>query len=71
MGDHDDIDLCSGAFWAGDHHAGLTWLRAHDPVHHDGHVWGITRYADVLDVSRRPDVFSNAGGSGPTRARSR
>ena len=22
MGDHDDIDLCSGAFWAGDHHAG-------------------------------------------------
>ena len=68
MGDHDDIDLCSGAFWAGDHHAGLTWLRAHDPVHHDGNVWGITRYADVLDVSRRPDVFSNAGGIRPDQA---
>ena len=68
MGDHDDIDLCSGAFWAGDHHAGLTWLRAHDPVHHDGNVWGITRYADVKDVSRRPDVFSNAGGIRPDQA---
>ena len=65
MAEYDDIDLCSGAFWAGDHHPALTWLRAHDPVHHDGHVWGITRYADVLDVSRRPDVFSNAGGIRP------
>ena len=31
VADHDtrdDIDLCSGAFWAGDHHEALTWLRA-------------------------------------------
>ena len=40
-------------------------MRAHDPVHHDGNVWGITRYADVKDVSRRPEVFCNAGGIRP------
>ena len=67
MAEHDDIDLCSGAFWAGDHHAALTWLRANDPVHHDGNVWGVTRYADVKDVSRRPEVFSNAGGIRPNQ----
>ena len=67
MAEYDDIDLCSGAFWAGDHHAALTWLRANDPVHHDGNVWGVTRYADVKDVSRRPEVFSNAGGIRPNQ----
>jgi cytochrome P450 family 142 subfamily A polypeptide 1 len=67
MAEHDDIDLCSGAFWAGDHHAALTWLRANDPVHHDGNLWGVTRYADVKDVSRRPEVFSNAGGIRPNQ----
>jgi cytochrome P450 family 142 subfamily A polypeptide 1 len=67
MAEHHDIDLCSGAFWAGDHHAALTWLRANDPVHHDGNLWGVTRYADVKDVSRRPEVFSNAGGIRPNQ----
>jgi cytochrome P450 family 142 subfamily A polypeptide 1 len=67
MADHDHIDLCSGAFWAGDHHTALTWMRAHDPVHHDGNVWGVSRYADVKDVSRRPEVFSNAGGIRPNQ----
>lgn len=66
MAEH-DIDLCSGAFWAGDHHAALTWMRANDPVHHDGTLWGISRYADVKDVSRRPEVFSNAGGIRPNQ----
>jgi cytochrome P450 family 142 subfamily A polypeptide 1 len=61
----DDIDLCSGAFWAGDHHAALTWMRANAPVYWDGNVWGVTRYADLKDVSRTPEVFSNAGGIRP------
>ncbi len=64
--DH-DIDLCSGAFWAGDHHTALTWMRAHDPVRHDGNVWGVSRYTDVRDVSRQPEVFSNAGGIRPNQ----
>ena len=68
MADHptrDDIDLCSGAFWAGDHHAPLSWMRANAPVYWDGTVWGVTRYADLKDVSRTPEVFSNAGGIRP------
>jgi cytochrome P450 family 142 subfamily A polypeptide 1 len=67
MPEPSDVDLCSGAFWAGDHHTALTWLRAHDPVHHDGNVWGICRYADVKDVSRQPELFSNAGGIRPNQ----
>jgi cytochrome P450 family 142 subfamily A polypeptide 1 len=63
----DDIDLCSGAFWAGDHHEPLTWMRANDPVFFDGNVWGVTRYADIRDVSRQPEVFSNAGGIRPNQ----
>jgi cytochrome P450 family 142 subfamily A polypeptide 1 len=61
----DDIDLRSGAFWAGDHHEALRWMRAEAPVYWDGAVWGISRYQDVKDVSRNPDVFSSAGGIRP------
>jgi cytochrome P450 family 142 subfamily A polypeptide 1 len=61
----DDIDLCSGAFWAGDHHEALTWMRANAPVYWDGAIWGVSRYADLKDVSRNPEVFSNAGGIRP------
>lgn len=68
MPDHptrDDIELCSGAFWAGDHHEPLTWMRANAPVYFDGTVWGVSRYADVKEVSRQPEIYSNAGGIRP------
>ena len=61
----DDIELCSGTFWAGDHHEALTWMRANAPVYWDGQVWGITRYDDVKAVSKDPATFSNAGGIRP------
>src|SRR4029453_5866549 len=67
-----DLDYVRGDFWAGDPHAALTWLREHDPVHWNEHagVWGITKYDDVRDISRRPDVWSSVGGirpdAGPT-----
>ncbi|WP_035855749.1 cytochrome P450 [Cryptosporangium arvum] len=59
--------LTVGAFWGADPHAGLTWLRANDPVHWDEHgqVWGLTRYADVKEASLHPELFSNAGGIRP------
>ena len=66
------LPLTSGAFWAGDHLAELAWARRHDPVHWDeaGQVWGVTRYDDVLEASKHPDLFSNAQGirpdTGPT-----
>jgi cytochrome P450 family 142 subfamily A polypeptide 1 len=68
MPDHptrDDIDLCSGEFWAGDHHEALTWMRANAPVYFDGTVWGVTRYADIKAVSKDPATFSSAGGIRP------
>ncbi|MDE3086086.1 MAG: cytochrome P450 [Acidobacteriota bacterium] len=61
------LALTSGAFWAGDPLAELAWARRNDPVHWDeaGGVWGVTRYDDVLEVSKAPDRFSNAGGIRP------
>jgi cytochrome P450 family 142 subfamily A polypeptide 1 len=61
----DDIDLCNGEFWAGDHHEKLTWARANAPVYWDGAIWGVTRYADVKAVSKDPATFSSAGGIRP------
>jgi cytochrome P450 family 142 subfamily A polypeptide 1 len=60
-----DIRFSDGGFWAGDHHAVLTQLRAEDPVHWDGEVWGITRYDDLKAISKQPELFSNAGGIRP------
>jgi cholest-4-en-3-one 26-monooxygenase len=66
------LPLTSGDFWARDPLRDLAWARRHDPVHWDkaAQVWGITRYDDVKDVSRRPELFSNAQGirpdNGPT-----
>ena len=59
------IDLVSGAFWGRNPHPELSWMRAHDPVHWDGRVWGIARHADVVDVSTRPEDFSSAQGCRP------
>ncbi|WP_310961589.1 cytochrome P450 [Nocardioides terrisoli] len=44
------------------------WLRDHDPIHHhdasDGAppFWALSRFADVWDAVRRPEVFSSAQG---------
>jgi cytochrome P450 family 142 subfamily A polypeptide 1 len=61
----DDIDLCAGAFWAGDHHEKLAWAREHAPLYWDGTVWGVTRYADLKAISKDPATFSSAGGIRP------
>ncbi len=66
------LPLTSGAFWAGTPLDDLAWARRHDPVHWDeaGEVWGVTRYDDVMTVSRNAELFSNAQGirpdTGPT-----
>ena len=72
MGEKPDLDFVSGDFWGGDPHAALTWLRHHEPVcwNEAAGVWGITKYDDVKQISKHPDVWSSAGGirpdSGPT-----
>jgi cholest-4-en-3-one 26-monooxygenase len=48
---------------AGPPHRQLAWLRANDPVHrHPGEpdFWAVTRYEDVVHVSRHSELFSSA-----------
>ena len=61
------VRLVDGAFYADDPHAHWTWMRAHAPVYWDeaGKVWGVTRHADVLAVSKDPATFCNGQGMRP------
>ncbi|MEV5706289.1 cytochrome P450 [Actinoallomurus sp. NPDC052274] len=59
-----DIDLVDPDRYAnaGIPHDQLQWLRRHDPVHrHPGEpdFWAVTRYDDVVRVSRHPEIFSS------------
>ena len=42
-------------------------MRENAPAYFDesAGVWGITRYADVKEISKDPETFSNAGGIRP------
>ncbi|MFG1754020.1 cytochrome P450 [Streptosporangium sandarakinum] len=64
-----DINLVDQDLYAreGAPHDQFAWLRANDPVHrhHGGDLgwpdfWAVTRHADVVQVSRRPDLFSSS-----------
>ncbi|MEU6738012.1 cytochrome P450 [Streptosporangium sandarakinum] len=64
-----DINLVDQDLYAreGAPHDQFAWLRANDPVHrHDGgdlgwpDFWAVTRHADVVQISRRPDLFSSS-----------
>ncbi len=63
--DRPAIDMLAGDFWAGDFHEAFTWMRTHDPLHHDGRVWGASSYALVKEISRRPQEFVNGEGCRP------
>jgi cytochrome P450 len=51
------------AFFLHDPWPAYRWLRDESPVHHqpygDDGIYLLSRYADVADVSRRPDTFSH------------
>ena len=55
-------------FERGESHAAFKLLRKHDPIHwNPGNEqvkgwWDITRYEDVLHVSRNHNIFSSEGG---------
>jgi hypothetical protein len=55
-----DLDLKHPAN-ARDPYPVFAWLREHDPVHwSDGlSAWVVTRYADVLEIWNRPELFSS------------
>jgi cytochrome P450 family 142 subfamily A polypeptide 1 len=52
-------------------HAEFRWLREQAPVYWDetadGGLWGVARYEDIMEVSRRPDVFCSSKSSRPER----
>ena len=67
--DIDPHDLITPANYgvAGQPHEVWTQLRAHSPVHYvetDTHppFYAITRHADIMSISCKPDIFSNSEG---------
>jgi len=62
----DDVSLLSPDFYA-DPHPVMTWMRENAPVYWDDAtgIWAITRYADLMTVSRDWQTFSSAQGSRP------
>jgi len=61
------IGLTDGSFYGGDPFPAFKWMRDNAPAYFDepGAVWGITRYADIKEISKDPDTFSSAGGIRP------
>ncbi|MDA8047941.1 MAG: cytochrome P450 [Actinomycetota bacterium] len=53
--------------WYVDPWAAYRWLRDESPVHWDPvqELWGISRYADVLEVEKRTDLYTSFPGSRP------
>ncbi len=52
-------------FYLADPHAAFRRLRAEDPMHWyaAGRFWCATRHAEVIEISRRPRLFSSAHGT--------
>jgi cytochrome P450 family 142 subfamily A polypeptide 1 len=61
------IGPTDGTFYGGDPFPAFAWMRENAPAYFDesSGVWGITRYADIKEISKDPDTFSNAGGIRP------
>ncbi len=58
--------LLDGAFYAEDPHAAYDRWRRESPVFQDeSGLWGLASYEAVSFASRRPELFSSAGGSRP------
>ena len=62
-----EINLLDGQFYAADPFPHFAWMRAHAPVFRDeaNALWGVTRHADVMQVSKSPDAFCSSGSSRP------
>ena len=62
-----EIHLLDGRFYARDAHRHFDWMRINAPAYWDdvSRLWGITRYADVMEISKRAEVFCSSGSSRP------
>jgi cytochrome P450 family 142 subfamily A polypeptide 1 len=58
-------------FFYQDPHPGFRWMREHAPVYWDasadGGLWGLSRYDDIMEASRRPELFCSGRSSRPER----
>ncbi|HEY4658291.1 MAG TPA: hypothetical protein VIH11_02165, partial [Gemmatimonadaceae bacterium] len=62
-----DVEYLASASWDARMSARLRWLRENDPLHwseKDG-LWLVTRFADVVRVSKRQDLFTSGEGVRP------
>jgi len=54
-----------------DPHPGFRWMRENAPIYWDesadGGLWGVSLYDDIMEVSRRPELYGSAKGSRPQR----
>ena len=62
-----EIRLMDGFWYADDPHPHWTWMREHAPVYRDeaAGIWGITRHADIMALSKDPATFCNRHGMRP------
>jgi cytochrome P450 family 142 subfamily A polypeptide 1 len=62
-----EIRLLDGAFYLGRPLEHYAWLRRHAPVYWDesAGLWGVADHADVMAVSRDPELFCSKLGSRP------
>jgi cholest-4-en-3-one 26-monooxygenase len=53
------IDLLDGAFYVNDPYRTYAWMREQAPLYWDSinELWGVSRYADVVEIEKRKDVF--------------
>jgi cholest-4-en-3-one 26-monooxygenase len=60
------INLLDPQFYV-DPYAAYRWLRDNDPVHWDDthHLWGVSRYEDVVEVEKQTGLYSSSWGSRP------
>ena len=61
------IDLLDGDLYAGDPDPTYAWLRRNAPVYRDetNHLWGISRYQDVVAIEKDPATFCSSEGYRP------
>jgi cytochrome P450 family 142 subfamily A polypeptide 1 len=62
-----EINLVDGQFYGGNPFPAFAWMRDNAPAYYDekADIWGISRHADIKEISKDPDTFSNAGGIRP------
>jgi cytochrome P450 family 142 subfamily A polypeptide 1 len=61
------IDLLDGDLYAGAPDPTYAWLRRHAPVYRDevNHLWGISRYHDLVAIEKDPETFCSSEGYRP------